>query len=109
MRFLAAAAFFLTAAVAHAGSGWIVLAPVQTPRQEVAVAAASGRLYLIGGISAQRTILATVEEYDPVTNRWRFVAPLPRTLHHTAAATIGNSIYVIGGFASGAFDPVSTV
>lgn len=87
---------------------WISLAPVLIPRQEVAVTSANGRLYLIGGIAGEE-VLDAVEEYDPLTNRWRFVAPLPRPLHHTAAAAIGNSIYVVGGFATLAFDPQSTV
>src|SRR2546423_14451093 len=55
---------------------WLSLAPLQTPRQEVAVAAAGGRVYVFGGISGDE-VLDSVEEYDPVANRWRFVAPLP--------------------------------
>ena len=89
--------------------GWAVLAPVITPRQEVAVAAANGKVYLLGGISADRDILSSVEEYDPATNTWRFVAPLPLPRHHTAAAAIGTSIYVVGGFETLAFDPQPTV
>ena len=89
-------------------AAWISLAPVLIPRQEVAVTAANGKLYLIGGIAGTE-VLAAVEEYDPLTNRWRFVAPLPAPLHHTAAASIGNSIYVVGGYATLAFDPQSVV
>jgi N-acetylneuraminic acid mutarotase len=88
---------------------WISLAPVLTPRQEVAVAEAGGRIYLIGGIAADHSILASVEEYDPSTNRWRFVAPLPRPRHHAAAVGIGELVYVIGGFGSVAFDPQDSV
>ena len=99
----------LLASPAFAGSAWVALAPVITPRQEIAVAAANGRVYIFGGISAQRTILTTVEEYDPATNRWSFVAPLPAPLHHAAAATVGDAIYIIGGYATLAFTPVSTV
>lgn len=87
---------------------WISLAPTLTPRQEVAVAAAGGKLYLIGGL-AGTDVLSSVEEYDPATNTWRFVAPLPRPLHHTAAAAIGSSIYVVGGFGNIAFDPQPSV
>jgi N-acetylneuraminic acid mutarotase len=85
---------------------WIPLAPVITPRQEVAVAAAGGKLYLIGGIAAT-TILSSVEEFDPMSGRWRLVAPLPEALHHTAAATIGDSIYVTGGYRTFFFDPTN--
>lgn len=88
---------------------WISLAPVLVPRQEVAVAAAGGRMYLIGGIAADRSTLASVEEYDPATNTWRFVAPMPRPRHHAAAVGIGEFVYVIGGFESIAFDAQASV
>jgi N-acetylneuraminic acid mutarotase len=88
---------------------WISLAPVLVPRQEVAVAAANGRLYLIGGIAGDQSILSSVEEYDPSTNSWRFVAPMPRPRHHAAAVGIGQFVYVIGGMESLAFDPQATL
>lgn len=84
---------------------WVPLAPVLVPRQEVAAATVNGKIYLIGGIAADQSILDSVEEYDPRTNSWRFVAPLPRTLHHTAAAVVGEHIYVIGGYESPSFNP----
>lgn len=89
-------------------AAWISLAPTLLPRQEVAVTSANGKLYVLGGLSGTKVVV-NVEEYDPLTNQWRFVAPLPEPLHHTAAASIGHSIYVVGGFATLAFDPVSTV
>lgn len=85
-------------------AGWTQLAPVLVPRQEVAVAAANGKLYLIGGLSGP-DVLASVEEYDPRTGVWRFVAPLPEPRHHAAAAAIDGAIYVIGGYETIAFDP----
>src|ERR1044071_754005 len=87
---------------------WISFATVLTPRQEVAVTTALGKMYLIGGIQG-RTVLTSVEEYDPLTNRWRFIAPLPAPRHHAAAAAIGNSIYVIGGYETILFDEKRTV
>ena len=90
-------------------AAWVTLAPVITPRQEVAVAAANGKIYLIGGFGAGGVVLSSVEEYDPATNSWRFVAPLPHGVHHTAAAVIGSSVYVVGGYGSIDFDPLSTV
>jgi N-acetylneuraminic acid mutarotase len=95
-------------AVVILASGWIELAPVLIPRQEVAVASANGKLYLIGGISGSE-ILTSVEEYDPSTGLWRFVAPLPEPRHHAAAATIDGSLYLIGGYETLAFDPQSSV
>ena len=98
----------MTSAIILAAA-WITLAPVLTPRQEVAVAAVNGKVYLIGGFGPGGSILSSVEEYDPATNTWRFIAPLPAGRHHTAAAVIGSSIYVVGGFSALAFDPQPTV
>ncbi len=89
-------------------AAWISLAPVLTPRQEIAVAAANGKVYVIGGLAGE-TVLASVEEYDPQTDRWGFVAPLPQPVHHAAAATVGDRIYVIGGYRTVAFDPTTDV
>jgi N-acetylneuraminic acid mutarotase len=88
---------------------WIPLAPLQVPRQEVAVAEAGGKVYVIGGIASDGDTLDSVEQYDPATNSWRFVAPLPRPLHHPAAAGTGDAIYVIGGYGSLTFVPVADV
>jgi N-acetylneuraminic acid mutarotase len=87
---------------------WLPLAPIQIARQEVAVAEAGGRVYVIGGIG-NGTTLSSVEEYDPLTDTWRFVAPLPQPLHHPAAASTGDAIYVIGGYPSLTFTPTAAV
>jgi N-acetylneuraminic acid mutarotase len=87
---------------------WINLPLVLQARQEVAVAAADGKIFLIGGLAGTST-LSSVEEFDPATGLWRNVASLPQGLHHAAAATIGRSIYVIGGYRSAAFDATDSV
>ncbi|HTO60379.1 MAG TPA: kelch repeat-containing protein [Bradyrhizobium sp.] len=78
---------------------WTTKAPLQTPRMEVALAAASnGKLYAVGGSNLEGT-LATVEEYDPTTNVWTTKAPMKisaRTLLGLAAAQDGN-LYAVGG------------
>lgn len=85
---------------------WLTLQPVLTPRQEVAVAAASGRVYVIGGL-AGASVLSSVEEFS--NWQWRFVAPIPEPVHHAAAATVGDSIYVIGGYRTIGFEPTDRV
>lgn len=90
-------------------AGWLSFAPVLTPRQEVAVAAAGGKVYLIGGIGDAGVILDSVEVFDPVAGTWRFVASIPRPRHHAAAATVGDAIYVIGGYETLTFAPTTNV
>ncbi|HXI11820.1 MAG TPA: kelch repeat-containing protein [Thermoanaerobaculia bacterium] len=98
----------LTLSRSISAGSWITLAPVLEARQEVAVATAGGKIYLIGGIGNGR-VLTSVEQYDPVTNQWRFVSPIPQPLHHSAAVAIGESIYLIGGYRTLAFDPTDAV
>ena len=64
-----------------------------------------GTLYAVGGYNGTLNgDLATVEAYNPVTNTWRSVAPLPRLDSGTNGrygATIGvinGQLYVAGGW-----------
>jgi N-acetylneuraminic acid mutarotase len=66
------------------------------PRQETAVVAAAGRIYVLGGFDGAGNVVATVEAYDPATDQWASVAPLPEALHHVNAAAVGDRIYVVG-------------
>jgi N-acetylneuraminic acid mutarotase len=80
---------------------WTAMAPMPTARQEVAVAALDGRVYVIGGFGPRAEAMATVEAYDPATNRWEARAPLPAPLHHAAAAVVAGRLLVIGGYTGG--------
>lgn len=80
------------------------LAPMPTPRYEVAaVAAGQGaqeRVYALGGFNngVAGGSFATVEAYDPATDTWSTVAPLP-TARRGLAAVRGPDglVYAIGG------------
>jgi N-acetylneuraminic acid mutarotase len=80
---------------------WAVLAPLPTPRQEVAVAALDGRVIVIGGFGPAMEPVATVEAYDPGANAWTALAPLPTPLHHAAAAVAAGRLFVVGGYTGG--------
>src|SRR5581483_10696045 len=72
-------------------------APGPTPRQHLAVAAAAGRLYAIGGRSAgYDTNLALVGSWAPGERRWRREPSLPAPRGGTAAAAAG-AVVVAGG------------
>jgi N-acetylneuraminic acid mutarotase len=62
----------------------------------MAVAAAAGRIYALGGADGMLES-NTVFIYDPATDRWTAGAPLPTPREHVVAATIGSRIYVVGG------------
>ncbi len=80
---------------------WSVMAPMPNPRQEVAVVALDGLVYVIGGLGRSGQPMATVEAYDPATNQWELKAPLPVPTHHPAAAVVNGRLFVIGGYIGG--------
>ncbi|HEX3178129.1 MAG TPA: kelch repeat-containing protein [Methylomirabilota bacterium] len=80
---------------------WVTLAPMPTARQEVAVAALGGHVWVIGGFGAGAEPLATVERYDPASNSWDARPPLPIAVHHAAAVAVGDRLFVLGGYTGG--------
>lgn len=76
-------------------------------RQEVGAAVLGGKVYVVGGIGAERS----AEVYDPATRRWSALPDLPVGTHHMAVAAAKGRLYVIGGIGAGAqnqvFDPAT--
>lgn len=79
---------------------WQPRTPAPTPRQEVAAAAADGRVWVIGGLTASGAT-TLVETYDPATDRWAPGPALPVALHHASATTFRGEVVVAGGFLAG--------
>ena len=81
---------------------WHVGAPMPTPRSHLSlVAATNGRLYAIGGNTGTGAVpkpSAVVEEYDPITDRWRAFNPMAAPRIGAAALDDGGAILVAGGF-----------
>lgn len=72
--------------------------PPQGPLVEFAVAVGrDGRIYVFGGLDASG-ICNLAEAYDPLSNLWTTLAPLPAPLADAAAVTGPDGrIYVLGG------------
>ena len=75
-----------------------------TARSEIAVTQLDGRIYVAGGIGRLGTTDA-FEVYDPLTNTWRSLAPLPEAIHHFAMTAAGDRIYASGGYGNMFFKP----
>jgi N-acetylneuraminic acid mutarotase len=91
-----------------AAKGWRTLAPMPTPRSEVAAAELNGEIYVIGGFERDGSSSNKVEAYNPETDSWRQIGPLPEPRHHAAAFVFG-SLFVMGGFEAGFDDPQTSV
>ncbi len=103
MRSLISAAAVLTILTACSSSApaWRVLAPASEARTDAAGAALSGRVAVVGGLTADGAPSARVDLYDPVRRRWVRLPDLPEARHSTMLATRGGRLYVVGGYAKG--------
>jgi len=68
------------------------------PREHLAATALGGKVYVLGGrLAGLDTNLATVEAYDPRTNRWSRLPDLPTPRGGTGAAAVAGRIVSVGG------------
>lgn len=85
---------------------WEAAAPLAGgARQETAVVAVDGEIYVMGGFNAASAVVPTVEAYNPRTDTWRFRADLPVRLHHANAAVVGGKIWIVGFLTGSGFVP----
>jgi hypothetical protein len=71
--------------------------PLRFPRHHAGVTESGGRLYVVGGRGRTRYALPYAERFDPKTNRWETLAPLPQGAGGLAAVTAGDEVVAIGG------------
>jgi hypothetical protein len=83
-----------------------ILAPVPNPRNHMGGTVLNGKIYAIGGqhLGNQDTPQSEVDVYDPATNSWTQVAPMPRPIGHTTANVFvrnGRVVVTTGRMANG--------
>jgi N-acetylneuraminic acid mutarotase len=79
---------------------WQTIASMSRPRWNHSAAALGGYIYVIGGISGtgdQRRSMSEVERYDPASNSWKAVAPLPAPRQAGAVVAALGKIWMFGG------------
>src|SRR2546423_1780547 len=102
---LQAAFLFVILAVAaaaqaqHSPGTWLVKMPRPDITNEAAAAAIGGKLLAPGGSKLGKS-LTRLDEYDPLTDRWRERASLPQPLDHLGIAVVNGKLYTFGGFAA---------
>src|SRR4029450_10102590 len=79
------------------GAAWRRLAPVPNERTEVAAAAVSRRIWVLGGYAPDGKTVATAEVYDTATGTWSRGRGPPVAVNHAMAATLDGVLYVAGG------------
>ncbi len=83
-------------------SSWAVAAPLPNPRNHLGSAVLNGRIYAVGGQRGhdQASVTQnTLNAYDPATDRWSTLAPLPVARGHISSATfvLAGRVVVAGG------------
>lgn len=79
---------------------WQLRAPMPTPRSAAAWGVHNGKVIVAGGEIRHRDFWGTytaVESYDPVSNSWTRLAPMPLPRHGLAGGVIGNRLHLISG------------
>jgi N-acetylneuraminic acid mutarotase len=77
---------------------WGTRAPMPTARFWFTSEVVNGKIYVFGGATANYApTLATVEEYDPVTDTWTTKQEMPTPRYNMASAVVDGKIYTMGG------------
>jgi N-acetylneuraminic acid mutarotase len=86
---------------------WETLAPMPTERSGLGATVLNGRLVVMGGEANDddpNLVYPQVEAYDPATNRWISLDPMPVPRHGIWIVTAGNRIHVPGGATVAGFE-----
>lgn len=79
---------------------WSSVLGVPTARSGVGTAVLNGRMHVLGGEAYLNDLVGTYrthEAYDPRTNNWERLPPMPTPRHGLAVAEIGGKIYAVSG------------
>jgi N-acetylneuraminic acid mutarotase len=79
---------------------WRAMSKMPTARSGQGWATYQGRIYVVGGEIRNYeldAVLHAFEEFDPATNQWFQLPPLPLARHGINVAVFGNHLHVIGG------------
>ena len=81
---------------------WTRLVPMNQARERHGSACVDGHIYVVGGLMAGKIkrkpgVLSEVERFDPKSQSWENVKPLPRRCYSPGVINYKNKLYVIGG------------
>ena len=79
---------------------WSSVVGMPTPRSGIGVAVLNGRMHVLGGEAYLNDLVGTYrthEAFDPKTNTWQRLPPMPTPRHGLAVAEIGGKMYAVSG------------
>ena len=97
-----------------ASDKWTKKKPMALASHHVAFTELNGKLYAFGGFVLPQSgppswvPIDNAWEYDPATDTWKALAPMPTARNHAAIGVVNDKIYVIGGRVGAAFIGVAS-
>lgn len=79
---------------------WSSALGMPTPRSGVGTAVLNGRMHVLGGEAYLNDLVGTYrthEAFDPKTNSWQRLPPMPTPRHGLAVGEIGGKMYAVSG------------
>jgi N-acetylneuraminic acid mutarotase len=79
---------------------WAAVLGMPTPRSGIGTAVLNGRMHVLGGEAYINDLVGTYrthEAFDPKTNAWQRLPPMPTPRHGLAVAEIGGKMYAVSG------------
>jgi len=80
---------------------WTALQDASARRRKACAFEAGGSLYVVGGFDASTSPLDSMERYDPVTDTWTSMPPMPTARGGMGVAVLENEVFLFGGEISG--------
>lgn len=84
------------------GGSWANTAPMPIYRSEHNATVLDGRIYVGGGLAGPSEFFTGTtdifQSYNPGTDSWANLAPIPDRLHHFGIAALNGRIYITGGY-----------
>jgi N-acetylneuraminic acid mutarotase len=90
--------FTIASGQAFAAEVWTTKSPMPTARSDLHAASTGGLLYAVGGNTGSSGATGAVEAYNPVTDAWVALAPMPNPVYQGTIGVIDGKLYVVGGW-----------
>ena len=87
-------------------NSWVTRRSAPNFHRRGAAVVLNGKLYVAGGVAGFNTPVAALDVYDPTTNTWRTLAPMPKG-GGAAGAGLHGKFYVVVGGQTYAYNPVT--
>lgn len=86
---------------------WFTRTPMPVGRQETAPAVLNGKIYIPAGYTVGGQVTTIVEVFDPATNSWSNITPVPEPLHHYGLTAANGRLYLLGAYQGSTFTPMN--